>query len=189
MLVETFYIHLEFKTKKSKWSINLPFVCNKCGVCCTLDDFLTAGEIKTKPEENLQVQTKVQVLHDELGKIWEDDEKVYDDYIMHTPCIFLINKSCSIYEIRPEGCRQFPNTPFGMQTKDCEPLNRFKKQQAALRKGRRAKGTCHFIIAGECIETAKLTDKQYQNCLAKLRQIGITEEEMALLEILNKQEK
>jgi len=188
-LVETFYVHLEFKTKKGGWSINLPFVCNKCGVCCTLDDFLTAGEIKTDKKESLQIRTKIQALYDELGQIWEKDEAKYNDYIMHTPCPFLINKTCSIYEIRPEGCRRYPNTEFGMETQDCEPLLRFKKQRAALKNGRKTTETYYFMIQEENVNRSMLTEKQYQNCLAKLRQTGITKDEFVLFESINKEKK
>lgn len=185
-MVETFFLNLEFKTKKGGWSINLPFLCNKCGVCCTLDDFLTAGEIKKSPKENMQVRAKIQALYDELGQIWEKDEAKYNHYIMHTPCPFLINKTCSIYEIRPEGCRRYPNTEFGMQTQDCEPLIRFKKQRGALKKGRKTTETYHFLIQGKNIKRSMLTEKQYQNCLAKLRQTGITKDEIALFKTLNR---
>ena len=51
-MVETFYLHLEFIGKNGRWSIDLPFVCNKCGVCCTLDDFLTAGKSKLNHKSN-----------------------------------------------------------------------------------------------------------------------------------------
>jgi Fe-S-cluster containining protein len=184
-MVDTFYLHLEFKNKKGNWSLNLPFLCDKCGVCCTLDDFLAAGEVKaqTHPE----VQAKIQELHDALGKMWEKDEAEYDHYITQTPCPFLSNKTCSIYELRPDGCRQFPNTAFGMLTQNCEALTRFKQQRAALNKGRIAKGTYHFTI--NPIKPAKLAQKQYQNCLCKLRKAGITEAELALFNSLNKQEK
>ena len=188
-LVDTFYLHLKFKTKKGDWSINLPFLCDKCGVCCTLDDFLTAGEIKTSPQENPQVYAKVQALYNDLGKIWEENETKYDDYIIHTPCPFLSNKTCTIYDIRPEGCRQFPNTPFGMQTQDCEPLVRFKIQKAVLKKGRNTTETYHFTVAGASTESSKLTEKQYQNCIAKLHQAGITNDELSLFDALNGQKK
>jgi Fe-S-cluster containining protein len=185
-MVETFYLHLEFKNKKGNWSINLPFLCNKCGVCCTLDDFLTAGEIKASPQEQPQDHAKLKVLYDELGKLLEKGEAEYNNYVMHTPCPFLTDKSCSIYPIRPEGCRQFPNTTFGMLTPDCEALNRFKHQRAALRKGRNAKETYHFTT--EPLKQAKLTQKQFQNCMAKLQRAGITGDELALLSVFNGQE-
>jgi len=186
-LVETFYVHIKFKTKKDSWSINLPFLCSKCGLCCTLDDFLTAGEIKIKPGENLEITEKVQELYKELGKIWEADDDQYDNYIIHTLCPFLENKSCSIYEFRPEGCRQFPNTPFGFQTKDCEALNRFKKQFNALKKGRRVKVKYHFINAKEALELVEFTVDQYQNCIIKLRKAGITMDELSLFRVVNSQ--
>ena len=85
MMVETFYLHLEFKNKKGGWSINLPFLCSKCGVCCTLDDFLTAGEITAKPEEHPEVHAKIKALFEVLGKMWEEDEAKYDQYIHAKP--------------------------------------------------------------------------------------------------------
>ncbi len=181
-MVETFYSHLEFNTKSGGWSINLPFLCDKCGVCCTLDDFLTAGELKTKPE-NPNAQAKAKTLYEELGKRWEADEAKYDNYITHSPCPFLSGKTCSIYEIRPEGCRQFPNTTFGMLTQDCEALTRFKKQCTALNRGRAAKKT--YRSTKEPIKNTKLTEARYQDCIAKLRKAGITKDELSLLDALN----
>ena len=189
-MVDTFYLHLEFKNKKGDWSINLPFLCSQCGVCCTLDDFLTAGEVKTKPQEHPEVHTKLKVLFESLGEIFENGETEYDHYIMHNTCPFLVGKSCSIYEIRPEGCRQFPNTVFGMLTQDCEALDRFKKQRIVLKKGRTSKETYHFTSAkGQPIKPAKLTEKQYQTCIAKLCQAGITNAELDLFKQINEKNK
>jgi Fe-S-cluster containining protein len=176
-MVDTFYVHLEFRAKSGKWSINLPFLCNRCGVCCTLDDFLTAGKVKINPFENPKLHAKLLDLYDELGKRWEADEAKYDSFIVNTPCPFLVNNTCSIYEVRPEGCRQYPNTLFGMQTKDCEPLNRFKKQLAALKRGRTAKETYYF---SETIKLVMFSEEQFQKCLTKLRKAGITDGELAL---------
>ena len=191
-MVDTFYLHLEFKNKKGGWSINLPFLCDKCGVCCTLDDFLTAGEIGGTPQSHPQIHKKVKALFETLGDIWKADEAKYEQYITHNACPFLVNKSCSVYEIRPEGCRLFPKTAFGMQTQDCESLNRFKKQRAALRKGRAAKETYHFttkalelVKCSEPIKPAKLTQKQYQACITKLRHAGMTDDELTLFELFN----
>ncbi len=186
-MVETFYVHLEFASKSGGLAVNLPFLCTKCGVCCTLEDFLMAGEVNAKPEENPQIHAKLKALYDELGKLLEEGEAKYDHYTMHTPCPFLKDKVCSIYPIRPEGCRQFPNTPFGMQTQDCQPLNRFKKQLSALKKGRACKETYHFTDASQ--EPERFTEKQYQKCIAKLRQAGITEDELALFHRFNKKNK
>jgi Fe-S-cluster containining protein len=196
MMVDTFYLHLEFTNKKGDWSINLPFLCTKCGICCTLDDFLTAGEINAKPQEPPEVHAKVKALFEALGGMWEADESKYDKYIMHTPCPFLVDNSCSIYEIRPDGCRLFPKTAFGMQTQDCESLNRFKKIRAALKKGSPSKEKYYFIgktlgltECSQVIKPAKFTEKQYQTCLSKLRQVGVTDDELALFNSFNGQNK
>ena len=128
--------------------------------------------------------------------MWEADEAKYDNYIMHTPCQFLVNNACSIYEIRPDGCRLFPKTVFGMLTEDCEPLTRFKKIRAALKKGRLNTETYHFTGESqgttertEPIKPAKFTEKQYQTCITKLRQTGITDDELALFNYFNEQKK
>jgi Fe-S-cluster containining protein len=183
-MVETFYLHIEFLGKNGGWSINLPFVCNKCGVCCTLDDFLTAGEITAKPQEQPDVHRKLKALYEELAKILNESEEKYDDYTMNTPCLFLEEKTCTIYAFRPDGCRQFPNTRFGMQTTNCIALTLFKKQGAALSRGRKNKKTYHF--SWKPLKHAKLKQKQYEICLAKLAKVGVTAEELEFLNFLNK---
>ena len=185
-MIDIFYVHLEFKAKSGDWSINLPFLCTKCGVCCTLDDFLTAGEVRINPLENPRLHAKLNAIYNELGRRWEAGEVKYDQYITHTPCPFLKNKRCSIYEVRPEGCRQYPNTCFGMQTQDCMALNRLKRQCAILTRGRAAKRTCHFTT--KPLIEVKFTNRQYQTCIAKLLQIGISRSELSLLNTLNGQE-
>lgn len=184
-MVETVYLHIEFTTKTGEWSINLPFVCNKCGVCCKLDDFLTAGPAKVTQTENPQLHRRLKEIYEEMGKRWEADQEKYDQYITHTACPFLKDKICTIYQYRPDGCRQFPNTPFGMLSEDCAALDRFKKQQYALCRGRAAKKNFHFTE--EAIKKSNFTEKQYQNCLAKLQKAGITKEELALFAQLNGQ--
>ena len=189
-MVETFYLHLEFTNKKGGWSLNLPFLCNKCGICCTLDDFLTAGEINAKPEEYREVHAKVKALFEALGEIFEANEAKYDQFIMQNPCPFLVDKSCSIYEIRPEGCRLFPQTAFGMQTQDCPALTRFKQMRASLKKGRPAKEKYYFTgTSQEPIKPTKFAEKQYQTCITKLRRAGMTDDELALFNCFNGQNK
>jgi Fe-S-cluster containining protein len=184
-MMDTVYAHLQFLGKNGVWAINLPFICTKCGVCCILDDFLTAGPIKAKPGENPEIEAKLHTIYDYLEKLLEGGEAKYDNYVLHTPCPFVKDKICTIYPIRPDGCRQFPNTPFGMESEDCEALDRFKKQIKTLKHGRATKVTLHFTK--EPIQEAKLTPKQYEACVEKLRKVGITKEELALLAVLNRQ--
>ncbi len=184
LMVDTFYIHLKFNGKNGGWSINLPFLCNQCGVCCTLDDFLTAGEVKINSLENPKLHAKIRAIYDEIGKIWEDNEEKYDHFITQTQCPFLSNKTCSIYDVRPDGCRQFPNTKFGMLTEDCEALTRFKKQCSALKRGRITKGSYHFTTK-EPIKRVRFTDKEYESCVLKLRKAGVTTDELSLFNQVN----
>ncbi len=190
-MIDTFYMHLEFSSK-NPWSINLPFLCTKCGNCCKLEDFLSAGKINAKTEEYTEAHDKISKLFEELGKLWEADEVKYEEHIMHNPCPFLVNKSCSIYEIRPDGCRLFPKTAFGMQSGDCEPLIRFKKMRIALKKGRNSAETYHYFHADQKtathkkkIKSTKFTQKQYQTCIDKLSQAGATADELTLFNYFN----
>jgi Fe-S-cluster containining protein len=194
-MVDTFYLHLEF-TGKNGWSINLPFLCTKCGNCCKLEDFLSAGKINAKKEEYPEIHAKVKELCEELGRIWEADEAKYDQHIMCNDCPFLKNKSCSIYEIRPDGCRLFPKTTFGMESQDCEPLTRFKRMRAVLKKGRATEENYYFtgktMGSAKCdepIKPAKFTQTQYQAVVAKLRQAGMTDDELTLFNNFNGQNK
>jgi Fe-S-cluster containining protein len=183
-MIDTFYMHLDFTNKSGRWSINLPFLCAKCGVCCKLEDFLTAGPTKA----NLKVDAKVNALFKALGERWKANEAEYDQYVTQTPCIFLVDNECSIYEVRSEGCRAYPNTAFGMLTKDCPALNRFKKQRDALKRGRASQETCYSLSSTstkEAVKHASLSEKQYAACIAKLRQAGATDDEIALFNTFN----
>ncbi len=191
-MVETFYVHLEFtgKNGKASWSINLPFLCVKCGVCCTLENFLTAGKINDPKNTCPEAHSKFKALTEELGKLFEQDETKYDQHIINNPCPYLQNNACTIYEIRPDGCRLYPHTKFGMDSLDCEPLTRFKKQKSTLKKGRHCKeiycrtGTGQSGHA-EPIKSAKHTEKQYKACIAKLHQVSVTDDELTLFLCLN----
>lgn len=183
-MIDTVYLHLEFKTKSGDWSVNLPFVCDQCGACCKLEDFLIAGPAKVNLTENPHLFTKIKELYEDTGKMWEADEDEYEHYIANTPCPFVKDKKCTIYPYRPDGCRQFPNTPFGMLSQDCGALNRFKKQAITLCRGRKAEKTYYFT--SEPIKRVKIQNKQFKDCVAKLCKAGITEDECALFESLNK---
>ena len=59
-----------------------------------------------------------------------------------------------------------------------------------LKKGRASKETNQFTSTkGETIKPVKLTEKQYQTCIAKLRQAGITNAELDLFRQINEKNK
>jgi len=185
-MVDTCYLHLEFKSKSGEWAVNLPFLCTKCGVCCKLDDFLTAGPIKATQKQQPQIHAQLKAIYDMLSELLEKGQEEYDQYVTQTPCPFLKNQLCSIYPFRPEGCRMFPNTAFAMLSEDCEALERFKLQRKTLRRGRSCKETFYSTL--EPTKPAKYTQKQYQKCLEKLMQTDTTKEELALFEALNRKQ-
>jgi Fe-S-cluster containining protein len=190
-VVETFYVNIEFLCKQN-WSINLPFLCTGCGNCCNLEDFLSAGKIDLKSEDFPDIHSEIKNLYGELGKTWELDEAKYEEYIKLNKCLFLKSNCCSIYTMRPKGCRLFPKTVFGMESKDCQPLLRFNKMHRALKRGRKTNPTYHFIeiieplVEHRSIELkAKLTQKQFQKCVGILRKAEMTDKELDLLKFLN----
>lgn len=74
--------------------------CTKCGNCCKeISPVLKDEDIK-KAAENLKISK------DEFIKEYT---KTDEDIIFNLPCNFLKENKCSIYEARPEDCREFPN--------------------------------------------------------------------------------
>ncbi|MCW4005932.1 MAG: YkgJ family cysteine cluster protein [Candidatus Bathyarchaeota archaeon] len=184
-LIETVYAHIEFLCK-TPWSVNLPFVCTQCGICCNIEGFLTAGKLHGTPETDSEAHAKANQLYQDLGELWRQDPDKYDQHIQTTPCIFQKNNKCTIYPIRPDGCQQFPNTLFGMQSTDCPALNRFKTQLKTLKKGRKTRQTLLYTNQTRPIKPTKHTQKQHQNTQNKLQQTDHTKEELELFNQLNK---
>lgn len=71
---------------------NNPSLCKQCGWCCKhVDYILLTGE--------------------DIQRIGSTDNiEVYDDKYMQmkTPCIYLKDNKCTIYDKRPNSCRTFP---------------------------------------------------------------------------------
>jgi Fe-S-cluster containining protein len=85
----------------------LKFKCTGCGQCCTGEPgyvWLSPEEINTisahlKISKEKFIQTYTRSL---FGKISLREDRVNFD------CIFLKEKRCQIYDIRPSQCRTFP---------------------------------------------------------------------------------
>ena len=79
--------------------------CLKCANCCT-----TTGPLFTDKDINRiakHLRIKPSVFTKKYLRIDEDR-----DYVLQTvPCIFLGEDNyCSIYDVRPKACREFPHT-------------------------------------------------------------------------------
>ncbi|MBU0483961.1 MAG: hypothetical protein KKB30_05550 [Proteobacteria bacterium] len=108
------------------WGAGLDFVCARgCSTCCTrsvtmttlegelIDDFLrTAGHdlagilpSQCHPSPSCTIN---QFAHCCLRGQEPPSEK--DDFRSFEPCVFLAERSCTIYPVRPFGCRSFGST-------------------------------------------------------------------------------
>jgi Fe-S-cluster containining protein len=102
-IIDTFYNHISFK---EGLSINIPFKCDKCGSCCTLNMFVTASDLTGNPtaEAKNAIDDKVSGCAKANPNIsWGD-----------VPCPFYNRNSCSIHKFRPIGCKHFPSLEYGL---------------------------------------------------------------------------
>ena len=79
--------------------------CQKCGNCCKTTPPLLLNEDITRISKKINISTK-NFIRDYLIKD-EDGDLIFNK----TPCPFLgIENFCTIYEVRPNACREYPHT-------------------------------------------------------------------------------
>lgn len=79
--------------------------CLQCGNCCKTTPPLLINEDINRISKHLKITTK-NFLEKYVVKD-EDGDLVFNQ----TPCVFLgSNNYCSIYEARPNACREYPHT-------------------------------------------------------------------------------
>jgi len=101
------------------------FECKKCGRCCRCIGLpFDAG--KLGGIANFLGITEEEVVERYYGKIVVEkgNRKIHFQDEKRTPCPFLnTDNNCSIYEVRPHGCRMYPvETDGGRQGVDCPGL-------------------------------------------------------------------
>jgi Fe-S-cluster containining protein len=104
--------------KEEPWySDGLRFKCTECGKCCTGSPgyvWVTEEEIKLIAD-HLKISVKdfsrryLRRVHGQFSLI--EKSTTYD-------CIFLKDKKCQIYQVRPVQCRTFPWWPQNLNTKE-----------------------------------------------------------------------
>ena len=115
---------------KPWFSAGLRFKCTGCGQCCTGAPgyvWVTEAEIAAMAKElKLDIEefrtNYVRRVGDRDSLI--EDPKTFD-------CVFLKDKKCQIYSIRPKQCQTFPWWPFHLQSEQqwneagryCEGIN------------------------------------------------------------------
>ena len=103
------------KRKKIKYD------CLKCtGYCCSYDRIeVSKKDIKRLAKYFGMAEQDVKSRHTKTYKLKENDEITLEqilrhkkDHIFTSVCKFLDSESrqCTIYEVRPKVCRQYPNT-------------------------------------------------------------------------------
>lgn len=80
--------------------------CTQCGNCCrSLDVYL-------EPSDAKRLSSGTQILYETLVNLHIDQDRAaaVDEWgvFKHKPCVFLEGKICSIYEYRPNSCREYP---------------------------------------------------------------------------------
>lgn len=81
-----------------------PF-CDRCGECCRVSDPII---IKERELEIIALYLGIEI--DIARANFTKESKGHLLSLKTKPCIFLKGKECSIYEVRPMICRQFPIT-------------------------------------------------------------------------------
>ena len=120
-ILETIYLHY------FTWVERFPLACQKgCSACCTQSVTMTSLEgelildfIKKKSREQWMAELLAQVTPGMSGSAittnqyaraclahQEVNEAALGSWNF-TPCVFLAENTCSIYEVRPFGCRSF----------------------------------------------------------------------------------
>ena len=103
-----------------RWEL---FECRRCGRCC-----IEIG-LPYDPESIFEIARSLDLSVDEVieryyGRVSDDRKSWISEDEKRTPCPFLETeadkKACTIYSVRPKGCRLYPfNTDFGRQGVDC----------------------------------------------------------------------
>ena len=77
--------------------------CTKCDNCCTL----------LKPViQDTDIKTLASITNKSILDFKSDYLETDEDGDMHfkdLPCPFLVDKKCSVYNVRPEDCRSYPH--------------------------------------------------------------------------------
>jgi uncharacterized protein len=80
--------------------------CTKCANCCkTMEPDFTKADVKRIADFK---NVKPQALIDQYLKIGDENPNAFVSKTL--PCTFLEDNKCSIYEVRPTDCKDYPNT-------------------------------------------------------------------------------
>lgn len=109
----------------------LNFKCTGCGNCCTG----APGYVWLTIEEAKAIAGHLNMAWDEFAKKYLRTVKgrlSLKELLPNYDCVFLKDKKCTVYEVRPKQCRTFPYWPQNMKSrqawdacaKECEGINK-----------------------------------------------------------------
>jgi hypothetical protein len=111
-------------------TINVPFVCQKCGKCCK-----ELSHVLFDPERRKIIVENGEEIENFLGlSFYETLEEIelntplahLTHFIMLNPCPFLKDGKCMVYPVRPNSCRLFP-LQAGDYGVGCSAFERFRR--------------------------------------------------------------
>lgn len=99
------------------YSEGLAFDCTGCGACCTGEP----GYVWVTPEEIQEIANFLSLsLDDFVQKYVRSAEGRFSlkEKVPDYDCVFLEDKKCQIYPVRPRQCRTFPFWPRCLESKE-----------------------------------------------------------------------
>jgi uncharacterized protein len=94
----------------------LRFKCTECGQCCTGSPGYTWVSVKEVEEISEHLKIPIADFARKYLRIVDGKIALLEDPVNYD-CIFLRDKKCSIYAIRPKQCRTFPWWPKNLKSK------------------------------------------------------------------------
>ena len=97
--------NLDYQVKEVHEQVSAEIDCLECANCCkTTGPLFTDKDIERIAKH---LRMKIAVFEQKFLRTDEDQDKV----LQNLPCWFLGSDNlCSIYEVRPKACREFPHT-------------------------------------------------------------------------------
>lgn len=113
------------------YSSGLQFKCTGCGKCCTGQPgyvWVTKEEIQIIAEH---LQISIDLFMRKFIRQKDNRFALIEKKSQNFDCIFLKDKKCEIYQVRPKQCKRYPwwqqnlNTPesWKLASQECEGIN------------------------------------------------------------------
>lgn len=96
----------EFQLNECLNFVRSNFKCEKCARCCICEYDITIME---KEAKEISKETHIPISNIVDKRIIEGELYFSLKHQKHDPCMFLVDKKCSIYNIRPDSCKTYPH--------------------------------------------------------------------------------